>query len=170
MHGFHYKLLHDQECIGIKDGMLRLRKTSGTYKDFGTLYLVREFSQLHNYNGFFYLLQIPQSLALLLMPSTAIFCSFPKSISGKRPSFPLSLRFTHIIFLQSSDYINWIILPKFQERFCNLLKFFGSTSMPSQTKCKQSQLLLGQCTVKPQSMSNLLSFQQRVMHLGKMQV
>ena len=27
--------LHDQDCIGIEDGILKLPKTSGTYKDFG---------------------------------------------------------------------------------------------------------------------------------------
>lgn len=31
----HYKSLYNQEWIGIEDGMLRLRKTSGTYKNFG---------------------------------------------------------------------------------------------------------------------------------------
>lgn len=34
----HYESYHDQERIGIEDGMLRLKKTSGTYKDFGKLF------------------------------------------------------------------------------------------------------------------------------------
>lgn len=32
-----YKAFQDQERIGIEDRMLRLRKTSGTYKDFGKI-------------------------------------------------------------------------------------------------------------------------------------
>lgn len=33
--GLRYEAFQDQERIGIEDGMWRLRKTSGTYKDFG---------------------------------------------------------------------------------------------------------------------------------------
>lgn len=35
MRGLRYEAFQDQERIGIEDRMLRLRKTSGTYKDFG---------------------------------------------------------------------------------------------------------------------------------------
>ena len=35
MRGFRYETFQDQERIGIEDGILRLRKTSGTYKNFG---------------------------------------------------------------------------------------------------------------------------------------
>lgn len=35
MRGLRFDALQDHDRIGIEDGMLRLRKTSGTYKDFG---------------------------------------------------------------------------------------------------------------------------------------
>lgn len=35
MRGFRFDSLKDHDRIGIEDGMLGLRKTSGTYKDFG---------------------------------------------------------------------------------------------------------------------------------------
>ena len=38
MQSLHYKAFQDQKRIGIEDGMLRLRKTSGSYKDFGKLF------------------------------------------------------------------------------------------------------------------------------------
>lgn len=36
MRGLRYKAFQDQERTGIEDGMMRLRKPYGTYKDFGT--------------------------------------------------------------------------------------------------------------------------------------
>lgn len=60
MHGFHYKLLYNQERIVIKDRILRLRKISGIYNDLEILYLFKEFSQLHNYNDFIIYFKYPK--------------------------------------------------------------------------------------------------------------
>lgn len=35
-----YETFQDEERIGIEDGMLRLRKTSGSYKDFGREFMM----------------------------------------------------------------------------------------------------------------------------------
>ena len=40
--------LHDQDRIGIEDGMFKLRKTSGTYKDFGKSFYKVWADTLHN--------------------------------------------------------------------------------------------------------------------------
>lgn len=36
MRGLTFEAYKDEERIGIEDGMLKLRKTSGTYKDYGS--------------------------------------------------------------------------------------------------------------------------------------
>ena len=41
--------MHDQDCIDIKEGMLKLRKTSGTYKDFGKSFYEVWADDYHNY-------------------------------------------------------------------------------------------------------------------------
>ncbi len=47
--GLRFDSSHDQDCIGIKDGMLKLRKTSGTYKDFGKFFYKVWTDAFHNY-------------------------------------------------------------------------------------------------------------------------
>lgn len=36
MRNYHYKLLYDEEHIGLEDEMLQLKKALGIYKNFGT--------------------------------------------------------------------------------------------------------------------------------------
>ena len=49
MRGLRFDSLHDQDRIGIEDGMLKLRKTSGTYKDFGKSFYEVWADAFHNY-------------------------------------------------------------------------------------------------------------------------
>lgn len=49
MRGLRFDALQDHDRIGIEDGMLRLRETSGTYKDFGKSFYDVWVDVLHNY-------------------------------------------------------------------------------------------------------------------------
>ncbi len=47
--GLRFDSLHDQVSIGIEDGMLKLRKTSGIYKDFGKSFYKLWADAFYNY-------------------------------------------------------------------------------------------------------------------------
>ena len=49
MRALRFDALHDQDRIGIEDGMIKLRKTSGTYKDFGKSFYEVWADAFHNY-------------------------------------------------------------------------------------------------------------------------
>ncbi len=49
MRGLRLNSLHDQDCISIEDGMLKLRTSSGTYKDFGKSFYEVWANSFHNY-------------------------------------------------------------------------------------------------------------------------
>ena len=38
MRGLWFETMHDKDCIGVKVGIFKLRKTSQTYKEFGKLF------------------------------------------------------------------------------------------------------------------------------------
>ncbi len=49
MRGLQFDSFHDQDRIGIEDGILKLRKTSETYKDFGKSFYEVWADFFHNY-------------------------------------------------------------------------------------------------------------------------
>ncbi len=49
MRGLRFDSLYDQDCISIEDGRLKLRKTSGAYKDFGKSFYEVWADAFHNY-------------------------------------------------------------------------------------------------------------------------
>lgn len=49
MRGLRFDSMQDHDRVGIEDGMLRLRKTSGTYKDFGKSFYEVWADTFHNY-------------------------------------------------------------------------------------------------------------------------
>lgn len=110
MCGYHYKSLHNQECIGIGDGILRLRKISGIYKDFGKSFYVVWSKNLYNYITIIVSLFITITTELWI-PFTTIFYNFPKSTNGKKLFFFLLLRFILTTYL-----FNFLIIPN--KSFC----------------------------------------------------
>ena len=51
MWGYYYKLLHNQKRISIKDGILSLKKTLRTYKDFGKSFYEVWLENFFNYSS-----------------------------------------------------------------------------------------------------------------------
>lgn len=134
MQGHYYESLHDQERIGIEDGMLRLRKTSGTYKDFGKLFYEVWLENFLDYTSIMVSLFTPSMAELNIALNSFYDNIFQLSqvYEWQKTVFPLAIKVhTHIISLQPSDPTKWDIPPAFQGRFCNPLTLFGSLSVSS---------------------------------------
>ena len=94
--GLQFYLLHDQDRIGIEDGMLKLRKTSRTYKDFGkSFYLTSSTTTPPSLS--------PSSAGrsqTSISPSpssTPISTSSPKCTSGKKKPYSWPSRLTLLL-------------------------------------------------------------------------
>lgn len=106
MRGHHYESLHDLERIGIKDGILRLRKTSGTYKDFGKSFYEVWSEGFHNYTSIMVLLFAPNTaeLNVSLNPFYNNILQLSQVYKWQEAVLPLAIKVhTHIILLQPSD-------------------------------------------------------------------
>ena len=131
MHGHHYESLHDQKRIGIKDGMLRLKKTSEIYKDFGKLFYKVWSESFYNYTSIMVSLFAPSTAELNIALNTfyANILQLFQVYEWQEAVLPLTIKVhTHIISLQPSDSTKWEILPMFQRRFCNPLILLGSSN------------------------------------------
>ncbi len=53
MRKLYFNSMEDHDHISIEDGMLKLRKTSGTYKDFGMFFYKVWANTFHNYTTIF---------------------------------------------------------------------------------------------------------------------
>ncbi len=86
MRGLWFDSLHDQDRIGIEDGMLKLRKTSGTYKDFRKSFYEVWADVFHNYTTIlvFFLAGRSRTSTPPSPSSTPTSTSFPQCTSGKR--------------------------------------------------------------------------------------
>lgn len=106
MRGHHYELLHDQERIGIEDGMLRLRKTLGTYKDFEKLFYEVWSESFHNYTSIMVSLFVPSTAELNVALNTfyANILQLSQVYEWQEAVLPFAIEVhTHIISLQPSD-------------------------------------------------------------------
>ncbi len=134
MRGHHYKSLHDQKQIVIEDGMLRLRKTSGTYKDFGMSFYEVGSESFLNYTSIMVSLFAPSTaeLHVALNSFYGNILQLSQVYEWQEAVLPLAIEVhTHIISLQPSDPTKWDIPPAFQGRFCNPLTLLDSSSVGS---------------------------------------
>ena len=144
------KSLHDQERIGIEDGMLR-RKTSGTYKEFGSSFYDVWSESFHNYKTIMISLFTANTaeLDLALNAFYGNILQLSQVYDWQKAVLPFAIEVhMHIISLQPSDPTKWAIPPEFQGRFCNPLTLLGSTRMTSQIKHKRLGSLSGQRAAK----------------------
>ena len=49
MYGLRFEAMYDKHCISVKNGLLKLRKTLGTYKNFSKLFYEVWADAFHNY-------------------------------------------------------------------------------------------------------------------------
>ncbi len=119
--GFRFNSLHDQDRIGIEDGILKLRKTSRTYKDFGKSFYEVWADAFHNYTTIlvsFFGRKVPNLHSALAEFYTNIY-KLP--IVYEWQEVVLSMVIEARIFIiaqQPTDLSKWVIPEKFQGRFC----------------------------------------------------
>ncbi len=102
MRGHHYDSLHDQERIGIENGMLRLRKVSGTYKDFGKSFYEIWSENFLNYSSimvslFARILELRINHSISLRASRTYHVSFPFHSGDRAPHFQYSCVASNVV-------------------------------------------------------------------------
>ncbi len=111
--------LNDQDCIGIKDGMLKLRKTSGTYKDFGKSFYEVWADAFHNYTTILVSLfgsEVPDLHSALAEFYTNIYELFTV-YEWQEAVLPIAIEaHTFIVAQQPTDPLKWVIPEKFPLR------------------------------------------------------
>ncbi len=120
MHGLQFNSLHDQDRIGIQDGMLKLRKTLGTYKVFGKSFYEMSADAFYNYTTILVILfgrEVPDLHSALAEFYTNIY---KLSIVYECQEAVLLIAIeahTFIIAQQPTDPSKWVIPEKLQGRF-----------------------------------------------------
>ena len=142
MRGQRYESYYDQERIGIQDGMLKLRKTSGSYEDYG-----KSFDKVWSESFLNYIAIMVSLFAPITAELKAALITYYDNIlqlaqvyEWQEAVLPLAIEVhTYISSLQPSDPTKWVIPPEVQGRLCNPGTLIGSTTSQSQTKQKLSR-------------------------------
>ncbi|MCJ1345948.1 hypothetical protein MMC31_004158 [Peltigera leucophlebia] len=123
MRGLRYKTFQSEERIGIEKGMLRLRGTSGSYKDLG--------------NGVY---ETSHNLHAGLTHFYDSILQLAKAYDWKEALLPLAIEIHfHIVAQQSTDANKWVISAEFQRRVCTPMSMIKrSRSPPSRRVGKYS--------------------------------
>ncbi len=167
--GLRFDSLHDQDRIGIEDGMLKLRKTSGTYKDFGKSFFKVWADAFHNYTTilvFLFRRKVSDLHSVLAEFNTNIY-EHSTMYDWQEAVLPMAIEaHTFIVAKQPSDLLKWVISEKFQGRFCTARTTIGMGSiMGAGAKKKRSRSPAGACCGKS-SGSNNLSISCELIHKG----
>lgn len=131
MRGLRFDAMQDHDRVGIEDGMLKLRKTSGTYKDFGKSFYEVWADAFHNYTTIFVSLfgkEAPDLHAALADFYSSIY-ELSTVYEWQEAVLPMAIEVhTFIVAQQPTDPLKWVIPEKFQGRFCTprTMKGMGS--------------------------------------------
>lgn len=126
MRGLRYEAFQDQERIGIEDGILRLRKISKTYKNFGNSFYKVWGEAFINYIAIVSLLfgKKAPTLNTALIYFYGNILQLSKVYEWQRTVLPMAIEVhTYIIAQQLSDPQKWVISAEFQGRFCTPIIF-----------------------------------------------
>lgn len=142
MRGLRYEAFQDQERIGIEDRMLRLRKTSGTYIDFGKSFHEVWSEAFINYTAMLVSLfgKKAPSLYPVLTQFYGNILQFSKVYKWQEALLPMAIEVhMHIIAQQPSDTQKWVIPAEFQGRFCTPMTMIGMETLLGIDKRKRSR-------------------------------
>lgn len=126
--GLRFNTLQDHDRIGIDDKMIRLQKTSETYKDFGKFFYNVWADAFYNYTTVFVFLFGKQALNLHSVLDKLYNNVHMLSTVYKWQDlvFPMAIEaHLFIVVQQSTDLSKWVILEKFQDRFCTAKRLIG---------------------------------------------
>ncbi len=112
MRELRFDSLHDQDRISIEDGMLKLRKTSGTYKDFGKSPYKVWADAFHNYTAILISLfgsEVPDLHSVLAEFYTNIY-ELSTVYEWQEAVLPMAIEaHTFIVAQQPTDPSKWVI-------------------------------------------------------------
>ncbi len=121
MRGLRFDSLHDQDRIGLEDGMLKLRKMSGTDKDFGKSFYEVWADASHNYTTilvFFFGREVSDLHSALAEFYSNIY-GLSTVYEWQEAVLPIAIEaHTFIVAQQPTDPSKWVIPEKFQGKFC----------------------------------------------------
>ena len=124
--------LHDQDRIGIEDNMLKLQKTSGTYKDFGTSFYEVWADAFHNYT-----IILVSLFGRAITDLHSVLAEFYTKIyklsivyEWQEGVLPMAIKaHTFISAQEPTDPSKWVIPEKFQGWFCTARTMIGMGSI-----------------------------------------
>ncbi len=132
MRGLRFNSLQDQDRIGIENCMLKLWKTSGTYKDFGKSFYEVWANVFHNYTTILVSLfdrEVPNLHSAVAEFYTNIY-ELSIVYEWQEAVLPMAIEaHTLIVAQQPTDISKWVILEKFQGRFCTARTMIGMGSI-----------------------------------------
>ena len=139
MRGLIFEAYKDEERIGIEDGMLKLRKTSGTYNDYGSSFYKVWSEAFINYTSIMVSLfgATAPRLQAALTQFYGLVLQLSKVYDWKEALLPLAIEaHSYIVTQQPSDPKQWVIPPEFQGRFCMLTTVIGMNSLLGSASAK----------------------------------
>lgn len=122
--------------------MLKLRKTSGTYKDYGSSFYEVWSEAFINYTSIMVSLfgTMPPRLQAALTQFYGLVLQFSKLYDWKEALLPLAIEVhSHSITQQPSDPKQWVIPPEFQGRFCTPTTVIGMNSLLGSASAKRKR-------------------------------
>lgn len=143
MRGLTFEAYQEKERIGIENGMLKLRKTLGLYKDYGSSFFEVWSEAFINYTSI--LVSLFRAIAPCLQRSLTQFYGLILQLSRvydwKKALLPLAIKVhSQIVTHQPSDPKQWVIPPEFQGKFCTPTTVIGMNSLlGSSAKRKRSK-------------------------------
>ncbi len=141
MRGLSFEAYKDEEQIGIEDGMLKLRKTSGSYKDYSHSFYKVWSEAFINYTSILVSLfgaTVPHFQATLTQ-FYGLMLQLSKVYDWKEALFPMAIEVhSHIVTQQPIGPKQWVILLEFQGRICTPMTVIGMNSLLGSTKQKRS--------------------------------
>lgn len=155
MRGLHFDAMQDHDRVGIEDEMLKLRKISGTYKDFGKFFYKAWANAFHNYTTilvFFFGKKAPDLYTALADFNSSLY-KLSTVYNWQETGLPMAIEVhTLIVAQQPTDPLKWVIPEKFQGRFCLLRTLKGMRSIrgrEAHNKRKRSRSpIISSCRVK----------------------
>ena len=156
MRGLRFDTFQDQEQIGIDNGMLRLWKTLGTYKDFGKSFHEVWSEVFRNYTTIlvFLLGKEAPDLHTALAEFHSNIYELSTVYKWQEAVPPMAIEaHLYIVAQQLIHPLTLVISAKFQGRFCTTMTLIGMKATITDNKRKRSKSLLGR-HVKSSSGSN----------------
>ena len=142
MREIYFDTFQDQERIGIEDGMLRLRKTSGTYKNFSKTFHEVWSEAFHNFTTILFSLFGKEAPDFHTAPEEFFSNIYKLSTvyEWQNAVLPMAIEaHSYIVAKPLKDRLRWVFSAKFQSTFCTARTLIGMRATITDNKRKISR-------------------------------